>query len=382
MPNEFTRRKAVTTLAVGSVAAVACTGRGEHHPVKHTQVQREIPMESPILSEQALPQMGPMPTADPFLFCVHHCDDYPKGNAQYGPSVPLTGRQIGQDFANRDGWNMYHGDRVPGFPRHPHRGFETVTIVKSGLIDHADSLGSAARYGDGDVQWLTAGDGINHSEMFPLINASAKNPTDFFQIWLNLPARSKRVTPYFTMFWDNSVPVHKEKDQAGHETVVRVISGNYYRERPPSPPPNSWASAPGASVGMLTISMASNAHWNLPPGSSGLNRSLYVVQGAVSAGGGTGKSRWRYVLKSDRALTLKAGKKGATLLLLEGKPIGEPVAQHGPFVMNTQEEIAQAFADYRKTQFGGWPWNSSEPTHGGDRLRFARFADGRTDTPT
>lgn len=382
MPNEFTRRKAVTTLAAGTVATVACTGRGEKPRVQLTQSQRDTPMANTILSEQALPQMGPMPTADPFLFCVHHCDDYPKGNAQYGPSTSLTGRQIGQDFANLDGWNMYHGDRVPGFPRHPHRGFETVTIVKSGLIDHADSLGSVARYGDGDVQWLTAGDGINHSEMFPLVNSSTKNPTDFFQIWLNLPARSKRVKPYFTMFWDKTVPVHREKDAAGNQSVIRVVSGNYYHLSPPAPPPNSWASTPGAEVGMLVISLSSNAQWRLPEGPRNLNRSLYVVQGQVSASGGPEKSRWRYVLQSDASLHLNAGKEGATLLLLEGKPIGEPVVQHGPFVMNTREEIAQAFADYRQTQFGGWPWASSEPTHGGERLRFARFADGRTDTPT
>lgn len=339
-------------------------------------------MANPILAEEPLPKMGPMPTSDPFLFCVHHCDDYPRGNDHYGPSVPLTGRQIGQDFANLDGWNMYHGDRVPGFPRHPHRGFETVTIVKSGLIDHADSLGSVARYGDGDVQWLTAGDGINHSEMFPLINASAKNPTDFFQIWLNLPARSKRVKPFFTMFWDKSVPGHKEVDEAGNLALIRVIAGRYYQLTPPPPPPDSWASMQGSNVGMLTVSLTRNAQWSLPRGPRGLNRSLYVVQGAVSAHGGAERSRWRYVLKSDGSLTLKAGKEGATLLLLEGKPIGEPVAQHGPFVMNTREEIVQAFADYRRTQFGGWPWDSSEPTHGADRLRFARFADGRTDTPT
>ncbi|MEP7099142.1 MAG: pirin family protein, partial [Burkholderiales bacterium] len=83
-------------------------------------------------------------TIDPFLFCVHHDDAYPKGNAQFGPDAPLTGREIGQDFAGKDGWRMYHGTTVPGFPSHPHRGFETVTIVRKGLIDHADSLGAAA----------------------------------------------------------------------------------------------------------------------------------------------------------------------------------------------------------------------------------------------
>jgi hypothetical protein len=106
----------------------------------------------------------PWKTFDPFLFCVHHKDDYPAGNAELGPGAALVGRNIGEDFANKDGWNMYHGDVVPGFPRHPHRGFETVTVTRRGFVDHSDSLGATARYGEGDVQWMTAGSGIVHAQ--------------------------------------------------------------------------------------------------------------------------------------------------------------------------------------------------------------------------
>ncbi len=137
----------------------------------------------------------PWPTMDPFLFCVYHDDRYPKGNAAMGPDASLAGREIGQDFAGKDGWRMYHGAQVPGFPSHPHRGCETVTSVRRGLIDHADSLGAAARFGGGDVQWLTAGRGIVHSEMFPLLDRAQPNPLELFQIWLNLPARDKMVAP-------------------------------------------------------------------------------------------------------------------------------------------------------------------------------------------
>src|SRR5580658_7852986 len=126
----------------------------------------------------------PWPTPDPFLFCVHHDDHYPAGNGSFGPAASLVGRQLGSDFAGVDGWRMYHGRTVPGFPQHPHRGFETVTIVRSGLIDHSDSLGATARFGHGDVQWLTAGKGISHCEMFPLVNTSEPNPAELFQIWL------------------------------------------------------------------------------------------------------------------------------------------------------------------------------------------------------
>ena len=110
------------------------------------------------------------PTFDPFLFCVHHDDAYPAGNESFGPAASLAGRNIGMDFEGKEGWRMYHGDVVPGFPRHPHRGFETVTLVRRGYIDHSDSLGAKARFGHGDCQWMTAGRGIVHCEMFPLLH--------------------------------------------------------------------------------------------------------------------------------------------------------------------------------------------------------------------
>jgi len=106
-------------------------------------------------------------TLDPFLFCAHHEDAYPNGNGSFGPDATLDGRSIGSDFSGTDGWSMYHGSAVPGFPQHPHRGFETITFARRGLIDHSDSLGATARFGKGDVQWMTAGSGIVHSEMFP-----------------------------------------------------------------------------------------------------------------------------------------------------------------------------------------------------------------------
>ncbi len=118
-------------------------------------------------------------TADPFLFCVHHEDDFPEGNDIMGPDTDhLKGRHLGDDFIIKDGFRMYHGKKVPGFPGHPHRGFETITIVRKGLVDHADSLGAAGRYGDGDVQWMTAGRGVQHSEMFPLLKKDEKNPME------------------------------------------------------------------------------------------------------------------------------------------------------------------------------------------------------------
>src|SRR5665647_204111 len=119
-----------------------------------------VSFESATMSTSPIMQIKPLgfpwETIDPFLFCVYHDDAYPQANAQMGPDASLAGRDIGQDFSRKDGWSMYHGSTVPGFPAHPHRGFETVTIVRKGLIDHSDSLGAVARFGRGDVQWLTA----------------------------------------------------------------------------------------------------------------------------------------------------------------------------------------------------------------------------------
>lgn len=145
---------------------------------------------STILNLRALGS-GPMPTLDPFLFCVYHKDEYPP-SINDKMEAPRTGN--GQDFHSQP-YKMYHGKRVPGFPQHPHRGFETITATMDGIIDHADSVGNAGRYGMGDLQWMTAGRGVVHSEMFPLIKQQQNNPTRFFQIWLNLPAAQKMVDP-------------------------------------------------------------------------------------------------------------------------------------------------------------------------------------------
>ena len=177
----------------------------------------------------------PWPTLDPFLFAVHHDDTYPAGNADLGPAASLEGRELGMDFAGKDGWRMYHGDVVPGFPQHPHRGFETVTIVRRGLIDHSDSLGAAARFGGGDVQWLTAGKGIVHSEMFPLLDRSGPNPLELFQIWLNLPSSDKLVEPHFAMLWDRDIPISQPARRVARRTSPSSPASSPASALPPLP---------------------------------------------------------------------------------------------------------------------------------------------------
>ena len=322
----------------------------------------------------------PWQTFDPFLFCVHHDDQYPAGNEQLGPQASLAGRNIGMDFEIKDGWRMYHGDVVPGFPRHPHRGFETVTLARRGYIDHSDSMGAKARFGHGDCQWMTAGRGVVHCEMFPLVNRDAPNPTELFQIWLNLPAADKMVEPHFTMLWSETIPRPRfasEGDDGG-TIEVEVVAGSLGEHRAPAPPPNSWAARPEAEIAVWTIRMAPGSVWTIPAASAGLNRTIYFFAGESVAFGDALLDRHAGVrLRSDAAITLEAGPTAIELLLLQGKPIGEKVVQHGPFVMNSEAEIRQAFLDYRKDGFGGWPWKSDGPTHGRETGRFAVHADGR-----
>src|SRR5262245_16652702 len=210
---------------------------------------------------QTVPLGFQWPTLDPFLFCVHHDDAYPAGDERLAPAVPVDDRDLGVDFSASDGWRMYHGADVPGFPQHPHRGFETVTFVRQGLIDHSDSLGAAARYGRGDVQWLTAGGGIVHAEMFPLLDRDERNPLELFQIWVNLPAADKMAEPHFTMLWDETIPRHVVRDADGRTAEITVIAGALAGLEPPSPPPDSWASKPDSDVAIWHVVLDPGAHW-------------------------------------------------------------------------------------------------------------------------
>ena len=342
-----------------------------------------------VLSAQ--PLGFPWVTIDPFLFCAYHDDAYPQSNGDMAVDEALLGgRQLGSDFSRKDGWSMYHGNPVPGFPGHPHRGFETVTVVRKGRIDHSDSLGATARFGDGDVQWLTAGKGIVHAEMFPLLDATAPNPLELFQIWLNLPARNKMVAPHFTMFWADDIPHFTATDAEGRTTHVSSVAGRIGPVHgapgeggPLAPPPDSWAAQPDADLAIWTIRMAPGARWTLPAATGeGTRRSLYFFKGqSVTIAGQSVRGHAAIELRADADAELVNGDTEAEFLVLQGRPIGEPVVQYGPFVMNTQAEIAQTMQDYRRTQFGGWPWADDAPVHGRDPARFAKHPDGREEHP-
>ena len=179
----------------------------------------------------------PWATRDPFLFCVHHLDFYPKGNGKGGPAATLRGRQIGNDFIIKDGWRMYHGDKIPGFPAHPHRGFETVTVVQRGMVDHADSMGAAGRYGGGDVQWMTAGKGIVHEEYHSHSFTREGGTFEMCQLWVNLPKQHKMTKPRYQAILKEDIPRvtlplnrqpgdDNEDDASRVTATIRLIAGS------------------------------------------------------------------------------------------------------------------------------------------------------------
>lgn len=312
-------------------------------------------------------------TQDPFLFCVHHLDHFPKGTADLGPDpVLLKGKPLGSDFDPNQDWRMYHGQTIPGFPAHPHVGFETVTVVNQGFCDHSDSLGAAGRFGLGDTQWMTAGSGVQHSEMFPLLNSEKENTLELFQIWLNLPKKAKFADPYFKMLWHEDIPV-LEMESA----TVTVIAGNFKDTLALAPPPDSWASEPANKVAIWSITIKANGEIHLPKSEKGVNRSIYFYEGdSITIDSEKILANFGIDVDSTADITIKAGSEQAKILVLQGAPINEPVAQQGPFVMTNREELQKAFSQFRLTQFGGWPWQYPDNVHPAEKGRFAKYPDG------
>jgi redox-sensitive bicupin YhaK (pirin superfamily) len=321
-------------------------------------------------------------TINPFIFCAYHQDDFPQGKANLGPDHKyLKNRLLGNDFTKKDGFRMYHGQKVPGFPYHPHAGFETITLVEEGFADHADSLGSCGRFGQGDVQWMTAGKGVLHSEMFPLVHQNKPNPLVLFQLWLNLPKASKQVNPHYKMLWHEEIPV--VSIQQNQQTVgqLKLIAGQYYNTKALSPTPNSWAANPENEVQIWRITLQAGAEFVIPKAKAPkLNRQLFFYKGdTIDVESQSISSGHSLELSPSETIEITANNHTAEFLFLQAKPINEPVVQHGPFVANSSHEINTIIKNYQLTQFGGWPWPEAEFTHGPNPRRFAKYPDGTTE---
>jgi redox-sensitive bicupin YhaK (pirin superfamily) len=215
----------------------------------------------------------------------------------------------------------------------------------------------------------------------PLLRTDAANPLELFQIWLNLPAESKFVKPYYKMLWNEAIPKLAVKDDSGKITEVTIIAGEIAGTEGVPPTPDSWAARTENQVAIWLIKMEGGAAWEIPTASGDVTRSIYYYKGKRIQVDGQEIGPYRSAaLDPARQIVIRNGAGKSRILLLQGRPIDEPVVQYGPFVMNTEAEIRQAFSDYQDTQFGGWPWSRPDQVHERSRGRFARYPDGREET--
>lgn len=232
-------------------------------------------------------------------------------------------------------------DRPRGVGAHPHRGFETVTIVYDGEVEHRDSTGAGGIIGPGDVQWMTAAAGIMHEEFHSQAFTRQGGTLDMVQLWVNLPAKDKDAKPGYQSLLDADIPMAELPGNAGS---LRVIAGQYEGSKGPAntfSPIDLWD---------VKLNQGKSASFELPEGHTA---GLVVLRGSLLVNGASPVRDGQFVLldREGGAFTLDA-ESDATVLVLGGKPLGEPVAMHGPFVMNTQDELHQAFADFRSGKFG------------------------------
>ncbi|MCP5156249.1 MAG: pirin family protein [Ectothiorhodospiraceae bacterium] len=223
---------------------------------------------------------------------------------------------------------------IAGFPEHPHRGFETVTYMLAGYMEHRDSTGRQGRLGPGDVQWMTAGRGIVHSEM-PM---QASGRMRGFQLWVNLPAREKMGPPRYQEYAASAIP-----EVAGDGWRARVIAGTCRGT-------TGAVSGIATSPTYLDVALASG-HAFQQPVDDGHSALVYVYDGEVTIGEARVPAGQAAVLTATGQVRVAADA-DASMLVLAGRPLGEPVVQYGPFVMNTREEIQQALDDYRAGRIG------------------------------
>jgi len=227
-----------------------------------------------------------------------------------------------------------------GVGSHPHRGFETVTIVYKGEVAHKDSTGQGGVIGPGDVQWMTAGSGILHEEFHAEGFAKNGGTLDMVQLWVNLPANLKMTKPAYQAILDQQIPNIELKHGAG---VARIIAGDFDGHRGPA----------HTFTPMNVIDLKLRKGKAIIATYEGWNTSLIVLKGAVEAGDGVVAKDAQMLMFSSQGQDIQLNTlEDSIALLLSGEPIDEPIVGYGPFVMNTKEEITQAMQDFNSGSFG------------------------------
>jgi len=311
-----------------------------------------------------------IPVQNPFILIARHVDRYPAGNGDMAPAAFPDDWERGNDFTSNRGWHMYHGEYVPGFPAHPHRGFETITYARQGTIDHFDSHGNYGRYSDGDIQWMISGKGLQHAEMFPLIHTDKENPFEIVQIWLNLPSHMKMAEPSYRMHWREQTPVVSLSEKNPAENQLKVLVGRYFATAAQRPADTSYGFDEDHYINVWDGHLKKGEEITIPKFPEDVKVQLYVADGLLAAADYEVVSDSLLVYTSDTELVFTA-REDTEFMVFTGKAIDEEVFAYGPFVMNTREEVIQAYRDFEKNQFGGWPWSSSAPVIPSDKGRFS-----------
>jgi len=245
------------------------------------------------------------------------------------PELDMVDPFLMLDRMDSDDPNSY----IAGFPDHPHRGFETVTLVQDGLMRHKDSVGNEGVLGPGDVQWMTAGRGIIHSEIPEMIEGRLSG----FQLWVNLPSHLKMTAPNYQDIPAQDIP--STEFEGGH---VRVIAGKYGK--------NTGPAIPKIKARLLDVILGDNIAWSITPGTE-MQFFICVYEGSIKVCDSLEQTKIVpapaiVLFQGVGKIELCAETGGARLLFCEGQPINEPVARMGPFVMNTKTELMQAVEDY------------------------------------
>ncbi|MFK2877309.1 pirin family protein [Rhodanobacter hydrolyticus] len=243
------------------------------------------------------------------------------------------------DYAGPHRFDAAAGPR--GVGQHPHRGFETVTIVYEGEVEHRDSTGAGGKIGPGDVQWMTAASGILHEEFHSREFTRSGGTLEMVQLWVNLPAKNKLAAPGYQTLLDANIPSVALPDGAGQ---LRVIAGEYAGHHGPA------RTFTAMDVWDVRLKAGKSAAFSVP---AGRTLALVVLKGAVLVNGSeVTREAQMVVLERDGSEVALEANSDTTLLLLDGEPIDEPIVGYGPFVMNTREEIGQAVTDFNSGRFG------------------------------
>lgn len=256
---------------------------------------------------------------------------------------PYNFKQETSPFVMLDYNPPYHFPPTPhrkGVGEHPHKGFETVTVVFEGILEHRDSTGAGGVIGPGDVQWMTAGSGLLHEEFQTQEMSENGGVQHMMQLWVNLPAKHKEAKPGYQTIMNTDIPVYKIDDKG---SKARIIAGTFKGMKGPA------KTFSPVELYDITLAAASELSFDLP---ANYNNMLLVTKGKVTVNG-TAANFKDFILfeNNGEAINVKADE-DSSFMILSGEPLNEPIVSYGPFVMNTQEEIRQAIQDFQSGKFG------------------------------